>query len=68
MDGQSDEKVGNKMEQGKNSAHLFEQAPFLNDIGNSFHSDTFGFVNVLEGVYIASLLVLNDADLGEWLD
>jgi hypothetical protein len=50
MDGQSDEKVGNKMGQGKKSAHLFEQAPFLNDIGNSFHSHAFRFVDVLEGV------------------
>lgn len=42
---------------------LFKQLPLLDDIRNSFLLDTTGFVDVLEGVKILRLLVLNDPDL-----
>ena len=39
----------------------------MDDIGDGFHSDAFRFVNILEGIQIACLLVLNYADLGPLL-
>lgn len=44
--------------------HLFEKSAFLNDVGDGLHFDAFCLVDVLEGVELASLLVLDDADLG----
>lgn len=44
--------------------HLFEKSAFLNDVGDGLHFDAFCLVDVLEGVELAGLLVLDDADLG----
>jgi hypothetical protein len=46
-------------------AHLLEQASLLNDISDGLHSHAFCFVDIFEGVQVACLLVLNDANLGE---
>ena len=44
-------------------AHLLKQSALLYDICHCFHLHTFGFVDVLECVQFARLLVLDDADL-----
>jgi hypothetical protein len=36
----------------------------LDDVWDSFHFDALGLVDVLEGVELASLFVLDDTDLG----
>ena len=43
--------------------YLFQQSTLLDDVRNGFHLDTFGLVDVLEGIQLASLLVLNYTDL-----
>jgi hypothetical protein len=50
---------------GERSTNLFEQAAFLNDVGDGLHLDAFGFVDVLESIELLCLLVLDNADLGE---
>lgn len=42
---------------------LFQQAAFLDDVGNSLHLDTFRLVYVLERIQLPCLLVLDDSDL-----
>ena len=44
---------------------LFEQPPLLNDVRNGFLLDAASFVDVLEGVEILRLLVLDNPDL-QW--
>lgn len=43
---------------------LFEKPAFLDDVWDSFHFNALGLVDVLEGIELSSLLVLDDADLG----
>lgn len=43
--------------------YLFKEAPFLDDIRNSFHLYTLGLVDVLESIQIPGLFMLNDTDL-----
>ena len=45
--------------------NLFQQPSLLYNIWNSSHLHTFGLVNVLEGIELAGLLVLDDSDLKE---
>ena len=45
--------------------YLLEQAAFLYDVGYGLHLDALGLVDILESIEVASLLVLNDSDLGE---
>jgi hypothetical protein len=43
--------------------YLFQKTSFLYYVGHSFHLDTLGFIDVLESIKLASLLVLDDAHL-----
>ena len=43
--------------------NLFEESPLLDDIRDGFLLDTTSFIDVLEGVKILCLLMLNDSDL-----
>ena len=43
--------------------HLLKQPPLLNNVRNGFHTDTFCFVDVFEGIELARLFVLDDSNL-----
>ena len=47
----------------RRAAHLLQQSALLNDVGDGLHLHTFGLVDILEGVKITGLLVLDDSDL-----
>ncbi len=53
---------------GESQANLLKQASLLNDIGDGLHSHALCFVDIFEGVQVACLLVLNDANLGGVID
>lgn len=48
---------------GFQGAHLLKQPPFLDNVRNSLHLYTLGFINILESVKFTRLLVLDHADL-----
>jgi hypothetical protein len=53
-------RVGDRFRSGKD---LFKKAPLLYDVGNCLHLDTLCFIDVLESIELASLLMLNHTDL-----
>jgi hypothetical protein len=44
-------------------AYLFQESPFLHDVGYSLHLDTFLFVDVFKSVERLGLFVLHHSDL-----
>ena len=47
----------------RRAAYLLQQSALLNDVGDGLHLHTLGLVDILEGVKITGLLVLDDSDL-----
>ena len=45
------------------AAYLFQQPALLDDVCYGLHLNALGFVDILEGVQVAGLLVLHDAHL-----
>lgn len=56
-------KNGLRHDKRVHGTYLFQQPSLLDDVRDRLHLHTFRFVDVLEGVQISRLLMLNYADL-----